>query len=289
MMNNQSDIKRGLVMEGGAMRGLFTAGVIDVMMENNVTFEGGIGVSAGAAFGCNIKSGQIGRVVRYASQYCTDPRFCSIESFKKTGDLYGAKFCYEDIPCRLDPFDFEAYQKNPMKFYAVCTDVETGRPVYKELREGTGDDLVYFRASASMPIASRIVEVEGHRLLDGGISDPIPLAKFESMGFDRNVVILTQPCDYRKTKNKLMPIIRIALRKYPKVVHALLVRDIRYNRQLDYIARREAEGAVFVIRPPRSLEIGSIEHDPKEIRRVYEIGRQTMDENLEQLRNFLKR
>ncbi len=274
-------------MEGGAMRGMFTAGVIDVMMENGITFDGAIGVSAGAAFGCNIKSRQIGRVIRYATLYCQDPRFCSVESLRKTGDLYGADFCYHSIPSRLDPFDHETYQKNPMKFYAVCTDVETGRPLYQEVPNGVGVDLDYFQASASMPIASKIVEVEGHKLLDGGIADAIPLKKMEEMGYERNVVVLTQPEGYVKKKNKMMPLLRVALRKYPKTVHALLVRDIRYNRQTAYVERREMEGKTFVIRPPKSLEIGPVEHNSDELRRVYEIGRKTMEDHLEELRSFL--
>ena len=120
-------MKTGLVLEGGAMRGLFTAGVTDVLMENDITFDGLIGVSAGAAFGCNYKSGQIGRALRYNTEYCNDPRYCSFRSLVKTGDLFGADFCYRQIPCELDKFDMEAFSENPMEFYVVATDIETGK------------------------------------------------------------------------------------------------------------------------------------------------------------------
>ena len=171
--------KTGLVLEGGAMRGLFSAGVLDVMMENGIEFDAAMGVSAGAVFGCNFKSGQIGRSIRYNMRFCDDPRYCSLESLRKTGDLYGVQFCYDEIPNKLDPFDKEAYRSNPMPFYAVCTNVETGKAIHKRLDNGDAKDMEYFRASASMPVVSRIVEVDGYKLLDGGITDSIPLASME--------------------------------------------------------------------------------------------------------------
>ena len=193
-------MKHGLVLEGGAMRGLFTAGVIDVMMEEGIGFDGAIGVSAGAVFGSNYKSNQPGRVIRYNLRFCQDPRYSSFRSLAKTGDLFGADFCYREIPDHLDPFDREAYESSPMDFYVVATDVHTGKPVYHNCRKGDREDLDWFRASASMPLAARIVEVGGYQLLDGGISDSIPLKYLESVGYDRNVVILTQPMGYEKKK-----------------------------------------------------------------------------------------
>ena len=279
--------KTGLVMEGGAMRGMFTAGVLDVLMENKVEFDGAMGVSAGAVFGCNFKSRQIGRSLRYNMRFCDDPRYCSVESLIKTGDLYGVQFCYDEIPNKLDPFDAETYRNNPMPFYAVCTNVETGKAIHKRLDNGDAKDMEYFRASASMPVVSRIVEVDGYKLLDGGITDSIPLASMERRGYPRNVVILTQPLDYVKKKSDMLPLIRLVMRDYPKVIKAMEVRHIRYNKQEAYVREQELAGKVFVIRPPYALGISRTEDDPAELRRVYDLGRAEMEKQLHDLRAFL--
>lgn len=209
--------KKGLVLEGGALRGLFTAGVMDVMMENGIEFDGLIGVSAGAAFGCNYKSRQPGRVIRYNKRYAHDWRYCSVKSLLKTGDLFGAKFAYHTLPDKLDKFDVATFDRHPMEFYAVCTDVTTGEPVYQRLMHHGYAMNEWIRASASMPLASKVVAVEGHQLLDGGIADSIPLRFFEQQGYDKNVVVLTQPKGYVKKPNPLMPLIRLQLHRYPQV------------------------------------------------------------------------
>ena len=278
--------KRGLVLEGGAMRGLFTSGILDVMMETGIEPDGLIGVSAGAAFGCNYKSRQPGRGIRYDKRYARDKRYCSWLSWLKTGDLYNAEFGYHIIPKIYDVFDDKAFEQNPMEFYAVCTDVETGLPVYKKLEESTHLTYDWIRASASMPLASKVVELEGMKVLDGGVADSIPLQFFESIGYDRNVVILTQPEGYVKEHNRLMPLMRIALRKYPKMIEALDQRHIMYNRQLDYVRQAELEGRCIVIRPDDKLPIGHISHDPEEMQRVYELGRDTGLRNIDRLKEF---
>lgn len=279
-------MKKGLVLEGGAMRGLFTSGILDVMMEAGIEPDGLIGVSAGAAFGCNYKSRQPGRAIRYNKRYARDKRYCSWLSWLKTGDLYNAEFGYHVIPKVYDVFDDKAFEQNPMEFYAVCTDVETGLPVYKKLEEGTPLTYDWIRASASMPLASRVVELEGLKVLDGGVADSIPLKYFESIGYDRNVVILTQPEGYVKEHNRLMPLMRIALRKYPKMIEAMDQRHIMYNRQIDYVRQAEQEGRCMVIRPDGKLPIGHISHDPEEMQRVYDIGRDTGLKNIERLKEF---
>lgn len=278
--------KRGLVLEGGAMRGLFTSGILDVMMEAGIEPDGLIGVSAGAAFGCNYKSRQPGRAIRYNKRYARDKRYCSWLSWLKTGDLYNAEFGYHIIPKIYDVFDDKAFEQNPMEFYAVCTDVETGLPVYKKLEESTHLTYDWIRASASMPLASKVVELEGMKVLDGGVADSIPLQFFESIGYDRNVVILTQPEGYVKEHNRLMLLMRIALRKYPKMIEALDQRHIMYNRQLDYVRQAEREGRCIVIRPDAKLPIGHISHDPEEMQRVYELGRDTGLRNIDRLKEF---
>lgn len=279
--------KYGLIMEGGAMRGMFTAGVMDVLMENEIHFDGAIGVSAGAAFGCNLKSNQIGRVIRYNKKYCKDPRFCSIRSLIKTGDLYGAEFCYTTIPYELDLFDCEAYLNNPMDFYVVCTDVETGKPVYRKCITGRDEDLIWIRASASMPIASRVVEATGYKLLDGGISDSIPLEYFESLGYNKNVVILTQPKGYIKKPSKALPLIKASLKDYPNVYKTMQNRHNDYNETISFIEEKEKSGDVLVIRPPEKLPVGRVEHNPDKLQIAYDIGVKTALEQLEEIKSFI--
>lgn len=286
---NKKEIKTGLVMEGGAMRGLFTAGVLDVMMENDITFDGAIGVSAGAAFGCNIKSRQPGRVLRYTKEYCKDPRFASFRSLIKTGDIYGAEFCYKTIPYELDLLDFEEFGKSPMEFYGVCTDIESGRPLYHKFTSGMDKDMYYFMASASMPVVSRTIEVDGRKLLDGGISDAIPIKFWESKGYNKNVVILTQPLDYVKKPNKLLPLIRLMYRDYPELIEDVKVRHFRYNNTTKYIKEKELRGELFVIRPPKALKIGSVEHNPKQLQRVYDMGVDAMRARIYDLRQYLRK
>ena len=281
-------MKTGLVLEGGAMRGLFSAGVIDRLMEENIKLDGLIGVSAGACFGCNYKSEQIGRALRYNLDYCNDKRYCSFSSLVKTGDMYGADFCYHELPEKLDIFDKEAFEANPMEFYLVCTDVETGEPVYHKMDKVTYDELEWMRASASMPLVSRIVEVGGKKMLDGGVSDSIPLKFWQSLGYEKNIVVLTQPYFYRKKKNILMPFIKAALRKYPCLVDAMARRHEMYNETLDYIAKREREGKLLVIAPEYDLPVGKVEKDPEKLINVYKIGRSITEKRLEEIKAYLE-
>ncbi len=282
-------MKTGLILEGGAMRGMFTAGIIDIFMENGVEFDGAIGVSAGAAFGCNYKSRQIGRVIRYNKQYCKDPRFCSFRSLIKTGDLFGAEFCYHTIPDKLDLFDTEAYLANPMDFYVVCTDVETGKAVYINSDEAGDDSLEYFRASASMPLVSNVVKIKDRHLLDGGIADSVPIQYFESIGYDRNVIILTRPKGFIKKPSSAAKVMKFALKKYPMVVKTMENRHIEYNTTLEYIEKKEKAGEVLVIRPEAPLEIGRIEHNPDRLQAVYELGRKAGEKHLQAVKDFIKK
>ena len=282
-------MKTALVLEGGAMRGLFSCGVTDVMNEAGMTFDAILGVSAGAVFsGCNYKSHQPGRVLRYNLRFCKDPRFCSLRSWAKTGDLYGADFCYRAIPDELDPFDHETFAADPTDFYVVCTDAVTGRPVYHLCPTGDAHDLIWMRASASMPLASRVVEVDGYHLLDGGVSDSIPIRKALEMGYERCVVVLTQPLGYVKKKNSLLPLMRLALKRYPALVDTMDKRQDVYNETVAFLRAKEREGTVFVLRPEEALAIGKVEHDPEKIQAAYDAGRQVGTKRLAALRDFLK-
>ena len=280
-------MKKGLVLEGGAMRGMFTAGVMDVLMENDITFDGAIGTSAGAAFGCNYKSHQIGRVIRYNKKYCRDKRFVSLRSLITTGDLYGADFAYRELPRELDIFDTDTFSSSPMEFYITCTDVETGEAVYRKCEKGDDEDLLWMRASASLPLASRIVEIGERKFMDGGMADSISVKHLQSLGYDRNVVVLTQPLDYEKKKNKLLPILKLVYKKYPKFIKALETRHERYNETLQYIKDSEKKKEIYVIRPPYKLEIGAVEHDPEKLQKVYDIGRREAEKKLDEIKEFL--
>lgn len=281
-------MKTGLILEGGAMRGLFTAGVLDVFMEQNIWLDGLVGVSAGACFGCNYKSKQIGRVIRYNERFCKDKRYCSFRSLLTTGDLFGADFCYRVIPDELDIFDKETFENNPVEFYITSTDIETGKPVYTLCKKGE-PYLEWMRASASMPLAARMVEIDGKRYLDGGISDSIPLKFFESIGYEKNIVILTQPESYRKKENKMMPMIRRVYKKYPKLVETLTARHEMYNSTVAYIREQEQKGNAFVICPKASLPVGHVEHDKSKLRATYELGREAATEKLSEIKAFLEK
>ena len=281
-------MKKGLIMEGGAMRGMFTAGVIDVMMEKAIEFDGAIGVSAGAAFGCNYKSKQIGRVIRYNTRFSRDKRYGGFRVLLKEGNFYSKQFCYEEVPLKYDLFDYDTYERNPMEFYVVATDVDTGKAEYHVLADRHDHGFEWIRASASMPLVSRMVEIDGRRYLDGALADSIPVQYFESIGYDRNVVILTQPEGFRKKPDTLLPLMKLYYKKFPKLVEAIVTRHQQYNAALDHIACREAAGELLVIRPLEKLPIGRTEKDPDKLRRVYEIGRHTAEARIAEIQKYLE-
>ena len=280
-------MKTGLVLEGGGMRGLFSAGVMDVMMEHGIRFDGIVGVSAGATFGCNYKSHQVGRVLRYNVRFKDDPRYMGLRSLLRTGDLVAAEFSYHTLPNELDVFDFDAFNRDPAEFHIVCTDALTGEPVYKQLDVMNDDGLEWIRASASMPLVSRPVNVEGRLLLDGGISDSIPLRYFQGQGFGRNIVILTQPKGFFKKKTKLMPLFHLFMRRYPAIVQAMSRRHLMYNEELSYLEAQKQEGNILLICPQDTLPIGRTEQDEAKMRRVYAMGREKAEEMIQTIKDFL--
>lgn len=281
-------MKKGLVLEGGAMRGMFTAGILDVFMENDIDFDGAVGVSAGAVFGCNYKSKQIGRGIRYNKKYCTDDRYVSLKSWITTGDLYGAEFSYHTLPQELDVFDTDAFSKSPMEFYVVCTDMHTGKAVYHKCTDGGENDIQWMRASASLPLAARPVELAGRVLSDGGTSDSIPVKFMEYKGYDKLVVILTRPKNYVKRPSRMMPVMNKMLKKYPNFLNTMSRRYMKYNKTLAYIEQQERLGRLFVIRPDADLAIGKVCRNPDELERVYQLGREKGLSELEKVKRYLE-
>lgn len=280
-------IKTGLVLEGGAMRGMYTAGVLDVLMEQKIQVDGAIGVSAGAVFGCNYKSGQIGRTLRYNLKFCGDKRYGTIHSLLKSGDIYDVDFCYHQIPEIIDPFDNDAFVKNPAEFYVVCTDVNTGKAVYHKCTDCGREDSKWMQASASMPLVSKIVETDGYQLLDGGIADSIPIMWFRRQGYKKNLVILTRPDGYRKKKMKFQGAVNLMLHRYPNLAKAMARRYKVYNKTLEKIEELKAKGEVMVLCPSHLIEVSRLEKDPEKLKALYQLGREDAMKNLDSIRAFL--
>lgn len=277
---------KGLVLEGGGFRGMYTCGVIDVFMENGICFDEVVGVSAGAAFGCNIKSKQIGRALRYNKRFCQDSRYSGLKSFIKTGDLYNKEFAYGIVPTILDPFDTKTFRENPLKFTVVCTDIHTGNPVYHEIQNGDATDIEWIRASASIPIVSKPVKLDGYELLDGGVSDSIPVNWMLGRS-DKTVIVLTRDKSYHKEPMKYIHLLKKAFKEYPNLQKALENRYIVYNKTLDEIEQLEREGKVFVIRPSKPIACAMIEKDPDHLQEIYDIGRRDALHYLEDLKKYL--
>lgn len=280
-------MKNGLVLEGGGLRALFTAGILDVMMEEGIIFDGIIGVSAGATFGCNYKSEQPGRALRYNLRFMGDSRFMGWRTFLKEGNLVSAEFSYHTMPTELDVFDAETFAHNPTEFYVVCTDVFTGKPVYKQIIEADYNGMEWLRASASLPIVSKPVEIEGNTLLDGGISDSIPLKFFQQKGFERNIVILTQPMGFKKKRTKLMPAFRIFTSRYPAIVKGMAERHLMYNTQLEYVKQQASLRNTLLICPPEPLPIGRTEQNEKKMKAIYQMGRDIALTRLQEIKDFI--
>lgn len=277
-------MKTGLVLEGGAMRGIYTAGVLDTFLKHHIRLDGVIGVSAGAIHGCSYVSGQYRRSIRYYMKYMRDWRFMSFRSLLQTGNLVGTEFCYHEIPEKLDIFDHDAFEASGIPFYVTCTNVETGKAEY--IHMDTMHEIAYAQASASMPLVSKIVEVNGKKLLDGGVADSIPVRAFRAMGYEKNIVVLTRPEGYRK-KPSHMGMTRRVYREYPEFIKAMETRYIRYNRTMDLIEKLEKKGEVLVIRPSRDPGIGRMEKNPKKVKEVYELGRKDALEKLKEVKRFL--
>lgn len=279
-------MKTGFVLEGGAMRAIYTAGVLDVFMEKGIWVDGLVGVSAGAIYGACYVSNQPGRSIRYVLKYCRNWRFMSFRSLLFTGDMVGRRFCYEEIPYRLDPLDFEAFRKSKVEFYACATNIETGKAELLSEREADRMlDIV--RASASLPMVSRIVEFDGKKYLDGGIADSIPFEAFRKLGYDRQIVVTTQPKGYRKEPEKLIELMRKKYHKYPAFIESCENRYLNYNACLKRLEEAEERGEVLLIRPSKRIVVKRAEKDLAVVQAQYDLGRKDALERIEEVRAFL--
>ena len=277
-------MKIGLVLEGGGMRGLFSAGVLDALLElKELSVNGIVGVSSGALFGVNYVSKQKERAVRYNKKYADDKRYMGLHSWITTGNAVNKDFAFYELPYKLDVFDNETFKKAKTDFYVVMTNVESGKPEYV-LIEDAFAQMEYLRATSALPFASKIIEINGKKYLDGGISDSIPIDFCESLGYDKIIAVLTRPEGTYK-EDKLGFLYKLVYRKYPNLVNSLLNMATDYEKVLAKIKNLENKGKIFVVRPPEVLKIGRLEKNRDKIQRVYDTGLKT---GLKELDNIVK-
>lgn len=279
-------MKSCLVLEGGGMRGIYTAGVIDVLLDNNLSFDAVMGVSAGALHGCCYVSKQNGRSIRYYKKYCNDKRFMSLYSLVTTGSLVGEQFCYHDIPDILDPFDYDTFMESPVEFYAVCTDIEKGKPIYAKLND-LRKQMDYMLASASLPLVSKTVEIDGRKLLDGGITDSIPVMAAKKLGYEKIVVVQTRPDGYIKS-SEASSAARVIYRKYPNLIKAIENRHIMYNKQTELVRQLAENGEIVRVLPSQKTKISRTEKDVGKINEMYLLGRHDAENKIDEISEYLE-
>ena len=280
-------MKTCLVLEGGGLRGIYTAGVLDEMLKDKIKVDAIIGVSMGALIGINYKSKQPERAIRYNLRYCNDKRYMGLHSLIKTGNIANKEFAYYKVPNELDKFDYDTYKKSKIKMYVTVTNLETGEAEYIEIKDAK-DNIEYLRASSSIPGVSRIVEVGDKKYLDGGIADSIPVKKALELGYDRVIVVLTRPIEYRKKLTE-MKWLQARYKKYPKFKKAIASRNKNYNKTVDEIIKLEKNNKVFCIRPSRQVKISRVEKNERIILEQYNLGREDYLNRKEDLLKYLKK
>lgn len=280
-------IEAGLVVEGGGMRGVYTAGVLDYFMEKNLYFDDCYGVSAGACHISSYVSKQIGRSIKVTLDYINDKRYCSVNSLIKTGDMFGVEMLYDLIPNKLELYDYDTFNKFKGNFYSVVTNCKTGKAEYIKIKD-MKKDIIAVRASSSLPLLSRIVEINGKEYLDGGITDSIPIKKSIKDGHKKNVVILTRDKTYRKSKPKFLSFFKLKYKKYPNLVKAIENRYKIYNETLDFLEEEKAKNKVFIIQPKLPVKISRIEKDKDKLKALYNQGYEDAKELYEDLMKFLE-
>ena len=286
-LSNRTE-KVGLVLEGGGMRGMYTTGVLDVFLEEKIFPDAVIGVSAGAIYGCSYMAEQHGRGIRYNLKYINDDRYVSMKSWLKTGNIFNKEFCYDEIPNKLDVYDYDKFKENAAKvpFYVCCTNVETGKAEYIRCTD-FNEEMDYMRASASLPLVSQIVYKGGKKLLDGGTSDSIPVDFFRSIGYKKNIVVLTRPAGYIKEASSTAKLLKLRYKKYPEFVEANINRHNAYNSSVKAIEGYERQEEAIIIRPSEEYKIGRLERDKNKLKYMYKLGRKDAKAKLEELRKFL--
>ncbi|MFA9488611.1 MULTISPECIES: patatin family protein [unclassified Mannheimia] len=280
-------MKIGLVLEGGGLRGMFTSGVLDVFLDENIHIDGVIGVSAGALFGVNYASKQKGRSLRYNKKYLHDKRYMSLHSLFTTGNIVNRDFAFYELPFKLDPFDQNAFEQSKTDFWVTVTNVEIGEPEYIKIQNAF-EQMEAFRATSAMPLVSKLVEINGKHYLDGGISDSIPYRKFREMGYDKIIVILTRPLEYRK-KPSSMWLFKWFYQKYPKLIERWANRYAEYNQAVEEVIELHNQQEIFVIRPSKTMKISRLEKNLDRVQAMYDLGVSDAKNALDELRRYLSK
>ncbi len=280
-------MKTALILEGGGMKALYTAGVIDVLVQNNIETDVAAGVSSGALFGTNYKAKQIGRILRYNLKYTGDSEHLGLKSFLKTGNVMNKDFYFREVPYELDVMDADTYHNSKTEFFAVVTNLKTGCAEYKNINDLYNNDCVeYLRASGSLPFLSKPVYVDGTPYLDGGVVDSIPVKHFLEMGYDKIIVVLTKTRDFRPQMK--IPFANIIYHKYPKFAKVLKYRNPGYTQQCEYVDKLEEENKVFVIRPSKDLKVGTLERNKEKLQEMYNLGIEDCKQKLESVKEYLE-
>ena len=280
-------MKTCLVLEGGGLRGIYTAGVLDEMFKDKIKIDAIIGVSMGALIGINYKSKQPERAIRYNLRYCNDKRYMGFRSFLKTGNIANKEFAYYKIPNELDKFDYDTYKKTKIKMYVTVTNLETGEAEYIEIKDAK-DNIEYFRATSSIPGVSKIVEIDGKKYLDGGIADSIPVKKALDLGYDRVIVVLTRPIEYRKKETE-MKWLQSRYKKYPKFMKTISKRNKSYNEKVEKIKKIKKKKKIICIKTNKKVKIKRIEKNERIILEQYNLGKRDYLDSKEELLKFVKR
>lgn len=280
--------KIGLILEGGGMRGIYTAGVLDFFIEKNIEVDITIGVSAGSCHASSYLSKQYKRAYNATVDYINDKRYLSFSNLIKTGSIFGMDFMFNKIPNELNVYDYDTFAKSKSKFVVVATNCETGSPEYFELKD-LKKDIIYMQASCSIPMFANIVEIDDFKLVDGGVSDSIPIEYALNQGYKKNIVVLTRDITYKKNKQKFLPIVNRKYKKYPNLVKAIENRHLNYNKSLNLVNKLEKDGDVLVIRPKKPVNVSQIEKNAKKLTALYEEGYDDAKELYDKILDFIKK
>lgn len=280
--------KIGLILEGGGMRGIYTAGVLDFFIEKNIEVDITIGVSAGSCHASSYLSKQYKRAYNATVDYINDKRYLSFSNLIKTGSIFGMDFMFNKIPNELNIYDYDTFAKSKSKFVVVATNCETGSPEYFELKD-LKKEIIYMQASCSIPMFANIVEIDNFKLVDGGVSDSVPIEYSLNQGYKKNIVVLTRDITYKKNKQKFLSIVNRKYKKYPNLVKAIENRHLNYNKSLNLVNQLEKDGDVLVIRPKKPVNVSQIEKNAKKLTALYEEGYDDAKELYDKILDFIKK